>query len=62
MKLSLSDANDAPRLREEQAVSLSFKGLELCNDSPLGLSDHPDCRIDGGNDEEGTLAGGEESV
>jgi len=30
MKLSLSDANDAPRLREEQAVS--FKGLELCND------------------------------
>jgi hypothetical protein len=28
----------------------------------LGLSDHPDCRIDGGNDEEGTLADGEESA
>jgi len=40
------------------AVSLSFKGLELCNDSPLfswRLSGYPDCRIDGGKDEEGTL-------
>jgi hypothetical protein len=28
----------------------------------VGLSDYPYCRIDGGNDEEGILAGGEESV
>jgi len=25
----------------------------------VGLPDYPYCRIDGGNDEEGTLAGGE---
>ncbi|MDT7901969.1 MAG: hypothetical protein RRE78_08785 [Acidianus sp.] len=44
-------------VREEQAVTLlPFKGLELGDESSLlGLSDYPDCRIDGGNDEKGTL-------
>jgi len=40
------------------ASSDVLKGLKLGNDPSWGL--YPDCRIDGGNDEKGTLAGGEE--
>jgi hypothetical protein len=48
------------RLWEERPSSL--KRLELGYDPSWGLSDYPDCGIDGGNDEKGTLAGGEELV
>jgi hypothetical protein len=36
LNIPFSDANDAPRLWEEQlTTSISFKGLELGNDSSL---------------------------
>jgi hypothetical protein len=55
MKLSLGDANDAPSRLDlglngtvgGAAISLSFKGLELCDGRSLfmwGLSNYPDCR------------------